>query len=200
MENFFEPDRRTLQSKAAFKDALLRLMLQKSFDAVTVTELSASAGLNRGTFYKHYRETADLLSEIESDVENDLVAAFREPYRDRDILAVREMSASAIGIFDHVLRYRNFYTCLIRREKAAFSRDRICHLFKRQLLSDLSTCGPSANIDDELLAGYRAHASFGLIVEWVNSDFKYSSAYMAEQLVRILIASGERDEYRVHIG
>lgn len=174
-------------------------MLQKSADSITVTELAAEAGLNRGTFYRYYQEIKDVLAEIKYEVETDLITAFREPYRDRDILAVREMNASAIGIFDHVWRHADFYTCLIRRDLTVFSRDRICRLFKQQLLSDLSACETPSQIDAELLAGYRAHASFGLIVEWVESGFKYSSAYMAEQLVRILIASGEQDTYQVHL-
>lgn len=44
-------------------EALLLLLEQKDFDAITVKEICQKAGVNRSTFYLHYESMNDLLEE-----------------------------------------------------------------------------------------------------------------------------------------
>ena len=44
-------------------EALLLLLEQKEFDAITVKEICQKAGVNRSTFYLHYESMNDLLEE-----------------------------------------------------------------------------------------------------------------------------------------
>ena len=44
-------------------EALLLLLEQKEFDAITVKEVCQKAGVNRSTFYLHYETMNDLLEE-----------------------------------------------------------------------------------------------------------------------------------------
>lgn len=44
-------------------EALLLLLEQKEFDAITVKEVCQKAGVNRSTFYLHYETMSDLLEE-----------------------------------------------------------------------------------------------------------------------------------------
>lgn len=59
-------DPRTLQTKALIRKTLLELLQKAPFSKLTVKELCARAGINRGTFYLHYR---DLLAVVEELVE-----------------------------------------------------------------------------------------------------------------------------------
>ena len=44
----------------------------------------------------------------------------------------------------------------------------------------------ASNIDIELFITYRIYGIIGIIQEWIESDFKNSSAYMADQLIQIM--------------
>lgn len=44
-------------------EALLLLLEQKDYDAITVKEICQKAGVNRSTFYLHYESMNDLLEE-----------------------------------------------------------------------------------------------------------------------------------------
>lgn len=44
-------------------DALLKLLEEKEYDYITISELCKKAGVNRSTFYLHYRGMDDLLKE-----------------------------------------------------------------------------------------------------------------------------------------
>lgn len=44
--------------------ALLDLLTEKPFDAITVTDVCRRAGVHRSTFYAHYANTTELLGEV----------------------------------------------------------------------------------------------------------------------------------------
>lgn len=61
-------DRRVLYTKMFLKESLLALMEQKPAGKISTSELCRHAGINRNTFYTHYKTVEELLSEIEKDL------------------------------------------------------------------------------------------------------------------------------------
>ncbi|QQZ09858.1 TetR/AcrR family transcriptional regulator [Heyndrickxia vini] len=180
-------DRRISKSTKALKNALITLMGEKDFKKISITDLVQSADLNRGTFYKHYETKEDLLNELIDDVMEDLVHSYREPYLHTDTFTIEELTTSTVKIFEHVESYSKFYTIIINSNVLPGFHNRICNVLKQLAQSDLEVeIRPNERINAELLASYNAYAIFGLIVEWVNGGFKYTPAYMAEQLIEIL--------------
>ena len=47
-------DKRIRRTKKLLRQALTRLMQQKDFQSITVTDVVREANINRGTFYAHY--------------------------------------------------------------------------------------------------------------------------------------------------
>lgn len=61
-------DARVRYTKMVIRNAFLSLLQEKSIKQITVTELCAMSEINRATFYKHYRDTYDLLEQIEQEM------------------------------------------------------------------------------------------------------------------------------------
>jgi AcrR family transcriptional regulator len=55
------PDRRVRRTSHALTQALVDLMLEKRYDAITIQDLLDRADVGRSTFYSHYRGKDDLL-------------------------------------------------------------------------------------------------------------------------------------------
>jgi len=182
-------DRRISKSKNALKEALLVLMKKKDFKKISITDIVQLADLNRGTFYKHYQYKEDILEEIIDDVITDLIASYREPYKGSKSFDVSKLSPSAIKVFDHVWKYANFYTLIVQSNALLGFQNRFCNVLKSLALQELSDQMSNPNINRELLASYQAYAILGMIIELVNEGFKYSSIYMAEQLLEIIMNS-----------
>ena len=51
----------TIQSKQWLLDALLQLMKEKTYNEITIKELTARANLDRKTFYRHFKTKDDIL-------------------------------------------------------------------------------------------------------------------------------------------
>ena len=66
-------DRRTRYTRQTIKDTFLELLKQKSFTKITVTEICKNAEINRGTFYLHYYDIHDVLSDIFNDMTQDML-------------------------------------------------------------------------------------------------------------------------------
>ena len=57
-------DRRTRYTRQVIKEAFLTLLEEKEYPKITVTEICRLAEINRGTFYLHYYDTADVLDDL----------------------------------------------------------------------------------------------------------------------------------------
>ena len=56
-----DTDRRVRRTRRALHDALLTLMTEKSYDAVTVQDIIDRADVGRSTFYSHFTDKRYLL-------------------------------------------------------------------------------------------------------------------------------------------
>ena len=65
-------DHRTRVTKLLIRRAFLDLLGQKPIQSITVKELCAQAGINRGTFYSHYTDIYDLLGQMEAGFQKEL--------------------------------------------------------------------------------------------------------------------------------
>jgi hypothetical protein len=65
-------------------------------------------------------------------------------------------------------------------------QNRISHVLKDLALHDLYVYHPNSKINRELQASYHAYAILGMIMEWIRGGFKYSSTYLAEQLLEYI--------------
>lgn len=63
-----EIDNRVRITKIFIRNALFQILKEKPLQAITVRELCQSAGINRGTFYTHYRDIYDLMNQIEEEM------------------------------------------------------------------------------------------------------------------------------------
>ncbi|MBQ2217359.1 MAG: TetR/AcrR family transcriptional regulator, partial [Firmicutes bacterium] len=60
-------DRRVVRTKKAIRSAFAELLSEKDYNDITVTDIAERADINRKTFYNYYRNTEDLVKEIECE-------------------------------------------------------------------------------------------------------------------------------------
>src|SRR5512146_975070 len=73
MNKVTSTDRRVQRTRQALREALLSLMKEKNYNAITVEEITAHANLGRTTFYLHYQDKEALLLEKFADLIHELV-------------------------------------------------------------------------------------------------------------------------------
>ena len=186
-------DRRITRSKKALRSALITLIEEKGFEAITVNDLCSAADHN------HFRSKEHLLATFEDEVMADLaqIQTQMEAFNVRDVVAVRLMKRPLpflVELFDYLRNQGAFlHAVLGPGGDAAFGprlRDSVCtHLIQsvlhEQYRNDLS---PFVSY---YLAFY-ASAYLGVITHWIETGMKESSEEMALIAMRLLfIKPGE---------
>ncbi len=102
-----KPDRRVRKTRDALGDALVKLMLEKPFEEITVQHILDRAGISRSTFYTHFSDKNDLfLSDAEEFFELTAFYLSRTKDSSRRIAPVREL-------LTHLADARPFYNALL---------------------------------------------------------------------------------------
>ena len=69
LSTYIEKNRKT---KQLIQQTFMQLLEKKSFESITIGDITKHAQINRGTFYLHYTDKFDLLDQIEQQLFEDL--------------------------------------------------------------------------------------------------------------------------------
>lgn len=104
-------DRRVVRTRDALGDALVALMHERPWQAITVQQILDRAHVSRSTFYAHYRDKDDLfLSDVDEFFEAMATLLARRREASTRVAPVREL-------FAHVAEWRRFHAALVTAGK-----------------------------------------------------------------------------------
>jgi len=172
-------DLRVIKTKASLQTALIELLQEKTLDKISISELCKKASVNRGTFYLHYQDVAELFEEYFHNMTEDLRKAYYEPYL-LTHFKIENLSADMVRIFHHVEKYKQFYKIVFNRKTPMMYYYRLFDIIRNYLKESISHI-QSENV--EFFASYQANAIIGLVIQWIQHDFKESP----EQMNKILL-------------
>jgi AcrR family transcriptional regulator len=191
-------DRRTLRTRRQLRDALMTLILEKGYDAVTVEDITSRADLGRTTFYLHYRDKEELLLESIDAIANDLKAQI-------DLLQTARQAGSSQPrpihlAFAHAAENAALYRIILKGEGATKTASRL-----RRFISDSAAEFLLAWIDNppktelsqsngsvvspdgtrmKLVADYFASALLGFLTWWLEADMPYPPDQTADFFIQ----------------
>ncbi|MFA6889664.1 MAG: TetR/AcrR family transcriptional regulator, partial [Bacilli bacterium] len=61
-------DRRVDKTKKLLRETLVTLMEEKELRKITISEMTARANINRGTFYLHYIDIYDMVEKLGDEI------------------------------------------------------------------------------------------------------------------------------------
>ena len=94
-------DKRVKNTTKALKRALFDMLEQMPLSKITVTSLCKQAGVNRVTFYHHFTDVYDMISQIE--------LSYVEELRDYNTKFTQNGKVNFLYIVRFVRKYSDFY-------------------------------------------------------------------------------------------
>ncbi|HEX9012138.1 MAG TPA: TetR/AcrR family transcriptional regulator [Anaerolineaceae bacterium] len=191
------PDRRTSRTRRQLREALLALILERGYDAVTVEEITARADLGRTTFYLHYKDKDDLLLESLDALVEDLTATIaRTPIADwrtqPDPAHPWPLQLPLKLAFQHAADHADLYRIILRGEGRTRTLERVRKIVIDQVRHTLGvrTALEKVNIhpqvDEDVFAHYFAGAFLGLLTWWLENGLPYPADEMAASFQKIM--------------
>ena len=174
-------DRRSQRTYQLVSAALLALMLEKRYDAITVQDILDRANIGRSTFYTHYFDKEDVLVSMIERMIDALSRQIQEGEAGHDILP-------GLGLFRHTQEQYQLYQALVRGHPMRGQGEEVLWKTIRTRLSSriehsLASAHArkhSPSVPLSVMSQYLAGAFLNLLEWWLEAEMPYSPEQMYE--------------------
>ncbi len=168
-------DRRVQRTRRHLGDALMTLILEKGYDAVTIEDITERADLGRTTFYLHYKDKEDLLIKSLESVFDDLTAQIQLMSAEQRAIDQQEPLVLA---FQHAAENARLYQIILSGQGGTSLNQRIreyiAGIVGEILSAQYADQLKAATVPLNILTNYIANSLMGMIAWWLESDQPYS--------------------------
>lgn len=171
-------DRRIQRTRKLLQDALLELILEKGYEAVTVQDVIDRANVGRSTFYAHFQDKESLfLSEFET-----LRTLFERHLLSQPATDTSPWNLSLV-MFKHAQDNLQLYTALAGKQGGSLALTHLQKYLSSLLRAHLKQQLPKTDnplVPPEILAHYLVNAFMSLLTWWLDNNQPYSPEQMNE--------------------
>jgi AcrR family transcriptional regulator len=188
-------DLRIIRTRELIREALIDLIEEKGFEAITVKDITTKARINRGTFYSHYQDKFDLMARSQEEFLSKMREIVKQNVTDTNGDFKSNVPATVpfnvmVSMFEYLDQNRRFMRAVSGPNGGQSFQTKMKDflwntLFVRKefpLIKQENLLVPS-----EYLIAYLASAHIGVIEQWLNSDGTESPAEMARILATITV-------------
>lgn len=176
-------DRRVKYTKMVLRESIIELLKEKPISRLTITELCKKADINRATFYSHYRDQFDLLTQIESEFIADI-----NSYLDHFLLEAGEDNIVQIlvKILDYIDQNSELCHVLLGNNGNIDFQTKIIQVVSQRVVFEWKKKQRVDETTAEYIYTYVAIGSIGVIRKWLEDSNRKSPQNMAEFVTHLV--------------
>ncbi len=167
-------DLRVIKTKKALYNALIELMKNKTFEEIKVSDICTKALINRTTFYAHYDDKYELLSDCIANIKEELS---KELAKNTSISNTKEYYIEMIKLFlDHIEDKKDTYLAIAINNKNSILTDILYDAIDHDIIHHLSNdiSFSTKSIPSEIIAKFYLGAVTNIGITWIQNINKYS--------------------------
>ncbi|MBQ1477484.1 MAG: TetR/AcrR family transcriptional regulator [Erysipelotrichaceae bacterium] len=161
-------NQRITLSKRLLKEALLSFLKEKQLIDISIKELCDRSGVNRSTFYRHYDNLSDLLSEIIEEIFGMLTRTNEISFQDPD--NAQNYIAEAILFFRDHHEYDPLF----------FGNSSAMELLSKRMEDDISGFLSGKDPRSQYLVRYILAGSYAIIRDWITGGRKEDAKALSD--------------------
>ncbi|MDM8528027.1 TetR/AcrR family transcriptional regulator [Anaerolineales bacterium HSG24] len=178
-------DRRVQRTRQLLSGALMSLIVEKGYDAITVQNIIDRANLGRSTFYAHYQDKEDLLLRGMENIVHSLIGDENVARRDEGDEGDEETPRilSAVLIFQHAKEQHSLHKAMVGgRGIDVIIKTIQTHLSQHveERIQELLPEGQTPSVPTQITANYLAGTMLTLLTWWLDNNMPYSPERMDE--------------------
>lgn len=162
-------------TKRAIADALKELTLTKSFDKISVKDITEKCGINRQTFYYHFVDKFNLLEWIYINdlLEQHMMDVNFDNWPERLEALLSAMQSDKVFYINTIKHTENYIQEYMISQAQTIFEDAI------------NTIDEKSHVDQEqrnFIARFFAYGVCGMVIEWAMKNMESSPAYISENM------------------
>jgi AcrR family transcriptional regulator len=172
-------DRRVRRTRRLLAEALVQLITEKEYEAISITDIAERADLNRATFYLHYGNKEELLVDMLEERFDELVQRMDAINPNQPQWETHE---AEILMFEHAAEHHAMYKVLLGEHGVGYVVNRIVQYIADVVEADMRRYLTEENstIPLILVAQHIAGSLYAQLAWWITNDMPYSAEYMAK--------------------
>jgi AcrR family transcriptional regulator len=190
-------DRRVRRTRQTFIKSYINLIKEKGYMNVTVKDVVEKSDYNRATFYAHFKNKEDLTNEIIEKTSVELHQAFLQNLKVFGYLELDSLSPSSVQVFQYIYANSDLFDLLKESESIPGLQDKMIETIRKFQEEILFVGDQKFDVNNKNFITYRTYGAYGLILEWIMSDYAQSPVEMSKQLVNIINAHYPRNQMRL---
>ena len=171
-------DRRKRRTRKLLGDALLKLVLEKDFEQITIQDITDEADLNRATFYLHFGSKEELLAHRLTAYFDELTERIDQETASESIW---ENETAVAMVFEHVAENADLYKVLLGKKGLGYVINRIINYIAEYNSAEMRQCVDTTNlpIPLELVSQHFAGSLYATLLWWLEHDMPYTPMQMS---------------------
>ena len=167
-------------TKRALAASLKNMLLKKPLNKITINDIAEDCGINRMTFYYHFKDIYDL---VEWTCEEDAAKAL-EGKKTYDT-----WQQGFLNIFYAVLENKPFIMNVYRsvsREQAEIYLYRVTYDLLIGVVNERSANMSVSEDDKKFIADFYKFAFVGIMLEWIKNDMKADPKQIVDRISNLI--------------
>lgn len=174
-------DRQSQRTRQALGDALLELMMEKGYRAVSIKDIIDRANVGRSTFYAHYADKDELFeSQLNRMVE--MLIQHTPP-----AIMERNPFFPSLGLFQHVQQQWKLYKLLSWEAGNALHINHLQKSISDQIEQRITAEGKAYDLPVPILASFLAGSLLSLLKWWLDNKMAYTPEQMDEMFRKLAL-------------
>ena len=181
-------DRRVGRTRALLQKALIELIDERGYEAITIQEIVDRANVARTTFYVHYTSKDDLFLSCHEAILGEFESGPLRPHPlSREELLSPDVPPGMILAYQHLLDARAHLYPVFQGKDGSLILRRIRDWSAHEIEVNLRAVFDEADsiIPFDLLANYLAGAQIALMQWWLEKRQPHTAAQLAQMLHRL---------------
>jgi len=167
-------DRRIQRTRELLQQAMIELVVEKGYEAISIQDVTDRANVARTTFYLHYADKDELLFGSVRNMIEELLASM-QPGRE-----------GLPTSFEHIAQHAAFYRAILGEQgsPAFVSRlnDFVASVVRERMLNQMTVPGKDPRLPLDFMTHYLVGAYVGVATWWLNNGMPCSPQEMAEMI------------------
>lgn len=173
-------------TKQLFANALKKRMKEKPIEKITVKEISNDCGLNRRTFYRHFKDIYDLLEWIfSSEIKNSL----------KDSLDFEHWETCLYKLLNYFYNNKELSRSFVRLSNRKYLEAFICNLSNKMIIKVIEENKGEFQLsssNEKFLCNFYSITFTGILIQWIENGMQESPKELVENISKVLKGSVSR--------
>ena len=179
MEN--KNDRRSQRTRQALGDALVELMTEKGYDAISITDIIERANVGRSTFYSHYADKDELFVR-QMDQVMDMLSQHVPPDRPDG-----NPFFPSLGLFQHIQEQWKFFKSHAWGTGIDVLTKHMQKSLSEKIEGRLVARGQTFEVPVTVIANFLAGSFLSMLRWWMDNKMIYTPEQMDEMFCKLAL-------------